>query len=110
MIIKYGRTPLPLLYKEEEFAQIIVNIINDTESDAITYNAICSQLRYKAIIEDKFKKEKNTHYSEIVLCDSDCHSVTKVLWNLIWEKKIMIEFHTPIGSHDSNDTIFYILK
>lgn len=110
MIIKYGRTPLPLLYGAAEFNQIVLDIINETETNAITYKTICSQVIHRALVDDKFNKEKNTQYSEIILCDSDCHSITKILWDLIWDKKIMIEFHAPLNFCESNDTMFYILK
>lgn len=50
-----------------------------------------------------------TRYMEIALTQYDEHRLSKILWHMIWEQELFIEFRNNNLSH-INDTVFGVMK
>lgn len=88
-----SNTELPLRYNDDELKKVVMDCIKDC---AIHFDSrtLLGLVRYRAEIDNQFLKEPNTDYSTISLTKDDCTRISKVLWDLIFERKIIVElFH-----------------
>ena len=57
------------------------------------------------------KKEPNTSYSQILLTRKDTIRICRILWEQIWNNKLIQLFNNPHDMyHNNNDTHFVVTK
>lgn len=105
---KFGRSQLPLIYDDNELLAIIESFINQSHG-IFNYTQMYEYVKSFALQNDGFKVEPYTRYSEIILTGFDEHRLSQILWNKIWQKKIMIEFHR-YGCSQNSDMFFSVVK
>ena len=87
-----GQTKLPLNIDEETFSKSLEKLVNNF-GDSFSYRQLYTSFKYEAVQNDWFKKEPYTQYANIELTDKDAHKISKYLWKMIWEKKLILEFN-----------------
>lgn len=106
----YDSNPVPVTYTKEELASVIEEYLKDVTLD-FSFRDLCYFIIEKAIIDGKVRDAKNTHYSSREMNPLSSIEVSKYLWNLIWEHKIMVAFgENPYAAHSRSDTRFIINK
>ncbi len=108
IITKYGRTPLGLSYSDEQLRSVVAGFICIAPS-TFRYMELYNYVMDRALHEDMFQKEPYTRYTNIVLTDYDEHRLSMILWEMIWDEKIVIEFRNNIN-HQSHDTVFGVVN
>lgn len=112
MIRILGTTSLKLNYSNEEIKNLVTMYVNyHNVGESFSYTSLCKRIRMKALQEDMFKRKANTEYDSIDMSDEDYNLISRILWSLIWDRKIVIEFHHSeyMVSHN-NDTIFCVVN
>lgn len=71
-----------------------------------TFQNLCQQILVTAEQEGKLRKEPNTEYSTIHLTTNDIMAISKILWDMIWERKVYIVFDAYSYSRESQNTHF----
>lgn len=91
MIVKYSSEELPMNYSTKEILVIIQEYMR--ENEIFSSQSICSYIFNKASSENRIKKEKNTEYrGDIKISYSDEITVSQLLWDEIWNKRLFINF------------------
>ncbi|MCM1107959.1 MAG: hypothetical protein NC388_02755 [Clostridium sp.] len=99
---------LSLTYSREELKSVI-NHYAKSSNGSFSYKDLCNHIKTKALQENRFEKEKNTEYHGIALTGSDETLISKILWDMIWEKELFINFsRNPYLVPTSNDTYFNV--
>ena len=106
-ITKYGPSKLPLLYTDKELLQLVESYIQNVKS-YFRYSNICNFIEDKALQEEKFQVEPYTRYVDIIISEQDHHRINMILWQMIWRKKIAIEFNNMFSNN--NDTMFSVVE
>ncbi len=113
-VTKYGDTQFSLQYDDKELMDIITAYIQtkkNSNEDFFTYFVLCKYIINFADGADKLEgKEKNTYYTSIVLSQKEYTRVSRLLWDLILDKKIFVDFsNNSYTTRYENDTVFGIL-
>lgn len=87
----YDFNPVPITYTSAELNVIINNYISNTNSE-FNFNELCSFILDKAKQEKKVKDAENVEYSSSELRSLDSIRVSRILWDHIWNKEIIIAF------------------
>lgn len=99
----YGNQYLPLMYSQEKFRIIILEEIEQSENH-FSINELVKIIRSKCF----FKKEQNVTYAgEIDFIGPDLDFINTIVWEHIWDKKLMIDFTNNSKNRDSD---VFILK
>lgn len=106
-IIKVGTTRLPLKMEDEELKNLIDSFIAEFES-VFSYSQLCNAIKYYALQNDYFKMELHTEYHNIDITDGDNCRISKYLWHLVWDKKLIVCFYSPNSM--KNDCSFKFMK
>lgn len=86
-----GAVALPLTFTEEELRDVIDQYIDENKS--FTFKSLCEYIVKEAGEEGKLQKEENNVYDcPIELTRKDQRHVVKLLWDLIWAHKVLIDF------------------
>lgn len=110
MYIKYDSNPVPVNYSFEELALVIDEYIKATTSE-FTFKSICCYIVNKAISEGRVPDAEHTKYSSGEMDPISSIEVSRCLWNLIWDRKIIIAFgYNSYAGHTNGDTRFSINK
>lgn len=113
MSIIYGEYQLAMNYSVEELNQIIDKFIEAQKNEGqetFSYRNLCHYLFRLALSENRLQKENDCMYNNPVMADSDATLVSKLLWERIWEKEIIIDFHeSKYASSYHDDTRFCVL-
>ena len=108
VITKYGRSALRLNYSNEELGKVVKTFIDNVNSK-FSFSELCDYVLERAAIEDKFKREPYTRYTDIVLTEQDEHRLSVILWRMIWDQVLVIEFRSG-NMRQSNDVMFGVVK
>ena len=96
-IYRFGTSNLPLTYSFQELEQKISKMVTEMPS-SFTFQQICGHVLQMADKEGRIQKAPSTEYSTIHLTSNDVQTISRILWNMIWEKKLFIVFDAyPIG-------------
>ena len=110
MYMTYNSNPVPVAYTPEELEQVITDYLKNVDLE-FSFRGLCYYIVQKAIEEGKVRDEKTTQYSSRELNLISSIEVSKCLWRLIWDKKILIAFgENPYVSHYNGDTCFVLNK
>lgn len=101
----YGATFLPLKCSELELKNIVYNSI-DKLDESFSFKQLCSQIKSDAEAENLFEKENNTEYSSILLNYRDRKTIQLVIWEMIWNRKLMIDLSIDENRSSFNDYYF----
>jgi len=104
-MIHFDSNPVPITYTYEELEIIIDDFIKDNKS--FGFHELCNFIVEKAKKDNKVVNAQNTKYSSSELQPSCNSIISRILWNLIWNRKLIIEFGTnPYRSQYPDDTYF----
>ena len=113
MTIVYGEHQLAMNYSNEELNLIIDQYIKKEKSegrDVFSYKSLCYYIFSRASSEKRLKVETGHVYNNPVMMDADATLVSKLLWQRIWNRNIIIDFHeNKYASNYFDDTRFCIL-
>ena len=111
IITYYSQSPLSLHYTEEELYSKIKEYVSNESQSYFTYFQLCDSLLKKAEIENKLGKKQNTIYSNPKLNPKDYTRISVILWRLIREGLICIDFYVnPYRGVTKDDTTFIIVE
>ena len=108
IVTKYGRSPLSLTYKDNELENLVSDF-TDVCHGTFTFSELCSYVLERAMREKKLNAEPYTRYTNIVMTEKDEHRLTMMLWQMIWDRRIVIEFRNN-DLRRSNETLFGVVK
>jgi len=101
----YGPQRLPLTYTNAELNNIIEEFINNNK--IFSFNQLCNNILLIADQQGKLKKKPNTSYSQILLTQHDTIRISKLLWDRIWDKRLILIFNNFQDTyHNGNETFF----
>lgn len=99
---------LEIMCDDTKIKEYTLEIISKFEC-RFTFNQICESLSYILNQENIFKKEPNTKYEGDLLINYKVRMMLmQYIWELIWEKKLMIDLYTP--KHSLSAKNIYLLK
>lgn len=100
----FGEYFLPIACTMEDFKSIILSEIEQSENN-FSINDLITRIKYKC----DFKKEPNVIYAgSIYFLGTDLDFINKIIWEQIWDKKLMIDFTDK--RQNRNSEIFYFIK
>lgn len=93
MITKYGSHRLSLTCNKDKVKQIVNGLISQFD-DTFSFTQLCSAVLIKAEEENLLNKEPGTQYQgSIELSLNDLDSINLIVWEMIWEKQIVIALY-----------------
>lgn len=105
----FGSSQLDLKYDDNELRDIIKAYLKRKRKTS--YMALCNYIISESDNKNMFVKDENTIYSNLELSEKEHERINLILWNLIWEHSLLINFRVPIfGSHYNNDTYFIYIN
>ena len=109
-ITYYNSNPVPVEYTENEMKEKIQGYIAGCDGE-FSFKSLCHYIVKIAIKEGKVKDAKYTQYSSNEMSPYSSIQVSKILWEMIWDRKIFIAFgENPYSAHYAGDTRFVALK
>lgn len=102
---RFGTSNIPLTYSALELEKKVLSLIDKMPS-LFTFQSFCNQLLQEADNEGKLRKEPDTEYSTIHLTTYDIQAISKILWNLILDRKIYMVFNAYPYSRETQETLF----
>lgn len=101
----FGTSQLDLKYDDNKLRDIIMDYLKQKRKTS--YISLCNYITSESDNNNMFVKDENTIYSNLELSEKEHERINLILWNLIWERHLLINFRVPIfGSHYNNDTYF----
>lgn len=105
-ITVYDPNPVPVTYTNEELKIVVNDFLNSIETE-FSFSRLSAYVLERAIIEKKVRNAETTQYSNRNLNPRVSIEVSRLLWELIWEKKIFIVFgNNPYIPQNTNDVRF----
>jgi len=101
----FGTTNIPLTYTDQELTQKVKKMVNDMPT-TFTFQNLCQQILVAADKEGKLRKEPETEYSTIHLTTNDIMNISKILWEMIWERTLYIVFDAYPYCRENQSTLF----
>lgn len=109
-ITYYNSNPVPVEYTEAEMREKVLSYISNVKCEFSFKNLSCYIVQM-AIKEQKVKDAAYTQYSSSEMNPVSSILLSKILWELIWDRKIYIAFgENPYMAHYKGDTSFVVLK
>lgn len=100
----YGEQYLPIACTTVDFKNLILSEIEQSENHFSSHDLIARISR-----QCDFQKEPNVTYAgSIGFLGNDLDIINRIIWELIWDKKLMIDFINNRQNHSSE--IFYFIK
>ena len=110
VITKFGCTPLSLKYEDEELTNVIKAYIGNVKG-TFRYSYLCNYIENEAMQNGKFKTEPYTRYTEVALTEQDHHRINMILWQMIWERRIVNAFRSGYYNQNNiNDMLFAVVE
>lgn len=103
----FGTTNLKLTCNKQVLRYIIESYI-ETSEGSFSYKDLYNYIKRIAIENNYFEKEPNTEYSQIELLNTDAQTINLILWEKIWNKTLIIDFHKNIYRQYPEE--FYFIK
>lgn len=100
----YGPSKLALKYPKEELNDLIEKFITDNKN--FSFSQLCNYILSEADQHDMLEKKNNTSYSQILLTYADTITISKLLWDRIWNKELIQLFNNPHDIYHNNDAYF----
>lgn len=109
-VVVYDPNPVPVTYTNEELNIVVSDFLNDIEIE-FSFSRLCRYIIDRAIRERKVRNAEYTQYSNRNLNPRVAIEVSRVLWEFIWKKKIIIVFgNNPFIAQEGNDVRFVPIK
>ena len=109
-ITYYNSNPVPVEYTEEEMKEKVLAFIKNVERE-FSFRTLSNFIVQTAMNEQKVKDAAHTQYSSNEMDPLSSIQLSKILWDLIWDKKVFIAFgENPYMAHYSGDTRFVAVK
>ena len=91
--MKYDSNPVHLLYENEELRDRILMIIEGRDkTTGITFVNLCYQVIQMGFQENKVMIPEDTIITSEELAPEEQVRVSRILWELIWDRKIFLLF------------------
>jgi hypothetical protein len=91
--MKYDSNPVHLLYDNEELRDRILMIIEGRDkTTGITFVNLCYQVIQMGFQENKVMIPEDTIITSEELAPEEQVRVSRILWELIWDRKIFLLF------------------
>lgn len=108
----YGTTNFSLGYEDEELRAKINGYIQAQKKEGyFTYLKLCNYLLRVALQENRVPERRaDTYYESPALTAKAYQRVSKMVWELIWAKRVYIDFYKNeyVSLMGNNDTTFGI--
>ena len=109
-ITYYDSNPVPVEYKEHEMREKVLSFISEDRTE-FTFKTLSDFIVQTAMKEQKVKNAAHTQYSSNEMDPMSSILLSKILWELIWDKRIIIAFgENPYVAHYAGDTRFVVMK
>ena len=105
MTINYN--PVPLDYTDEELRTVVEEYIAAQKLE-FSFRRLCHSVLRRAMDEGKTVDSRHTQYESTELKSSDGDRISRILWNMIYERRIIIAFgeNPYLSTYCNNDTRF----
>ena len=104
MTINYN--PVPLDYTDEELRTVVEDYIAAQKSE-FSFKRLCLYVLHRAMDEGKTVDSRHTQYESNELKATDGIRISRILWDMIFERRIIIAFgDNPYLTTYGNDTRF----
>ena len=91
--MKYDTNPIHLLYDNEEMRERILMVMDGRDkTTGITFVSLCYQIIQLGFQENKVKIPADTIITSEELAPEEQVRVSRILWELIWDRKIFLLF------------------
>lgn len=87
----YDMNPVSITYSEDELRTLIEDFVNKQDNE-FSYKIVCHHILGKAKEEGKVPNADNTQYSSNELNPWSGAIVSKIIWEMIWDRKVFIAF------------------
>ena len=109
-ITYYNLNPIPVEYTEEEMKEKVLNFIKEGNGE-FSFRMLSDFIVQSAMSEQKVKDAAHTQYSSSEMDPLSSVQLSRILWELIWDKKVFIAFgENPYMAHYAGDTRFVAVK
>ena len=106
---KFGASKLALKYENDDLNKLIETFMNN--NGEFSFTQLCNYILSIADQQNMLKKEPNTSYSQILLTQLDTIRICRILWEHIWNKKLIQLFNNSHAMyHNNGDTFFVVIK
>lgn len=107
--IIYTKEPLTLDYDDDKIMSVIRTYIKEATSRRFTFIQLCNYILQLYIKEKKTSNDVSVIYLKPELRPSDYGRISQILWQLIWNKEICIDFYiNPYQGQRTDDQAFII--
>jgi hypothetical protein len=86
-----SKSALSLKCSNDDLRSFVEDFIEQSDF-YFTFNSLCLYIVSLANQKDLFVKESNVEYSEIELNGIDIKRINLIIWDKIWDRKIIIDF------------------
>ena len=91
--MNFDSNPIHVLYDNETLKHLVLVIISNNDSlSGTTFLNLCHQVKQQAIRDKAIADLENTVYTSEQLAPEEQVRVSRVLWELIWDKKVFLLF------------------
>ena len=106
----YNPNPVPVEYTEEEMRERVLSYLDNGRSE-FSFRQLSNYIINSAKEEHKVKNASHTQYGSNEMDTASSIQLSRILWELIWDKKIIIVFgDNPYVSHSAGDTRFVAIN
>ncbi len=102
--IKLGTTALNMTYSDDELSEMILSYVR-TQDDGVGFRDICAYLLTQAQNDGRVEGQTGEEYQWESLSHIDTIKVDRILWQLIWKHRLVIDFDS---SHYPTQDIYFL--
>jgi hypothetical protein len=107
LVYSFGTSRLTMTYTDKELSELVEGIL-EKESGAISFSQLCAKIIEVALKVGKLRVANHTQYAKIDVTQEDGERISRILWDLIWAKRLCIDFYLSQDSKGFNE--FYFKK
>lgn len=105
----YDPNPVPVTYTDDELREKIREYT--TSVSEFTFKSLCNYIVHEAKAEKKCENAETTQYKSSEINPAAGTKISKLLWELIWKKRLIIDFmYNQYVSTYPNDTRFLVVQ
>ena len=106
----FDSNPVPVTYDDQELLSLIDKYLSEIKGE-FSYKSLSRYVVNQAKQKDKVEGAPHTRYSSSEISITDGIRISKILWEKIWNKEIIIAFgDNPYRGISKDDTRFCIIK